>query len=416
MKLILVSKDGDFLPLLHRAHKSGAEVVAYVDESDDIHDGMTPTVHDALEIEIEDDDIVIFDMVGAGAAADRIRSTGRTVVGGGSLNDRMELDRSYGSKLMRKAGVDTPKTYDLTTFEEAERLIQKTGKRFVFKPDGNLDTSLTYVGSSAENMLAMLDYFKGEVPEGTTFALQEFVEGIEMSTEMWFNGDHFIHPANSTFEEKKLMHGNLGPATGCMGNVVWTWDIKTSKWIHERLFAKLEPMLKEAGYLGPLDLNAIWTNDQIYGLEWSARFGYDAIQAMSRLFSVPFHEVLTSLNGLDRLPVIPGVIAFAVRVSIPPYPNDGDVPNVPILGDFDEDLIYWSDVKMDNGQLVCAGTDGFVCTVAQHSASLEAAKEAVYEAIDLLEIPNKQYRLDIGDRYKSDRAAIERIIKGQNGA
>lgn len=413
MKYVLVSKDGDFLPLLHRMERDGVEVVAYIDESDDIHEGMTPTAHDALEIEIAKKDLVIFDMVGAGKAADRIRSMDQRVLGGGLLNDRIELDRSYGETFMRKAGIVSPKSYALTDFTKARRLIESTGKRYVFKPDGNMDTSLTYVSSSAENLLSMLPWLEDQVKD-TKFSLQEFVEGVEMSTEMWFNGTRFVHPANSTMEEKKLFAGSVGPATGCMGNVVWAWDDSTSEWLYRRLFMKLEPALKEAGYLGPLDINAIWTPDEIYGLEWSARFGYDAIQAFSRLFTTPFHEVLNTLEGIDRLPVNSEHVSFAVRVSIPPFPNDGEVPEVPILGDIDEDLLYWSDVKRKDNQLVCAGTDGYICAVAADAPSLTAARDIVYKQIDKLEVPNKQYRIDIGDRYESDRREIGRIIKRQS--
>lgn len=411
MKYILLSKDGDFLPLLYRMQEDGEEVIAYVDEVDDIHKGLTPLADDALEIEVAPDDVIIFDMVGAGKAADQLKKRGNTVIGGGSFNDKIELDRKFGTDFMQKHDIQTPPTWEFNSMDEVRNHVEKNAERYVFKPNGNLETDLTYVSSSSEDLLAVLPWIESRIPEGTEFELQQFVEGVEMSTEAWFNGDKFLLPINSTMEEKKFMAGNVGPATGCMGNVVWVWDDETSEFLYEYLFKPLEPELRKHNYLGPLDINGIWTTDGIYGLEWTSRFGYDAIQAFSRVLSRPIQQVLKELPTLDRLPVNSGVLGVGVRVSIPPFPSEGEVPNVPILGADDTEHLYFADVKIDdNLGLVCAGTDGYVLSVCAEAKSHKKALATAYEVIDNLEIPNKQYRIDIGERYSNDRAEIERII------
>lgn len=413
MKYILLSKDGDFLPLLYKMHEAGEEVIAYVDESDDMHEGLTPLANDALEIEVAPDDVIIFDMVGAGKAADQLKKKGNTVIGGGSFNDKIELDRKFGTDFMQKYGITTPPTWEFTTMDEVRKHLEEHDERFVFKPNGNLETDLTYVSSSPDDLLAVLPWIESRIPDGTEFELQQFVEGIEMSTEAWFNGEKFLLPINSTMEEKKFMAGDVGPATGCMGNVVWTWDDETSQFLYEYLFQPLEEELRKQNYLGPLDINGIWTTEGIHGLEWTSRFGYDAIQAFSRLLSKPLSQVLRDLPTLDRLPVNSGVVGVAVRVSIPPFPSEGEVPNVPILGADDPEHIYLADVKVDEELgLVCAGTDGYVLAVCAEAKSHKKALATAYEVIDNLEIPNKQYRIDIGERYSTDRAGIERIISG----
>lgn len=412
MKYILLSKDGDFLPLLYRMHKAKEEVIAYIDNSDDIHDGLTPTVHSALEIDVEQNDVIIFDMVGAGEAADRLKKDGHQVIGGGVFNDKLELDRKFGTDFMKKHGIQIPPTWEFDTMDAVKDFVENNPERYVFKPNGNLETDLTYVATSAENLLAVLPWLESRIPEGTEFEIQQFTEGIEMSTEAWFNGEKFLQPINSTMEEKKFMAGNVGPATGCMGNVVWTWDDDTSQFLYEYLFQPLEEELRKQNYLGPLDINGIWNEDGIHGLEWTARFGYDAIQAYTRLLNKPLAQVLMDLPTLDIMPVKQDYIAIAIRVSIPPFPSEGDVPNVPLLGLNDRDRIYLNDVKKDEKLgLVCAGTDGYVLAVCSDGKSLKTATAKAYEVIDELEIPNKQYRIDIGERYQENRAAIERIIK-----
>jgi len=135
MKYILISKDGDFLPLLHKMKKAKQEVIAYVDNSDDIHDGLTPTADSALENEVDEDDVVIFDMVGAGKAADQIKDNGTLVIGGGVFNDKLELDRKFGTDFMKKHGINTPPTWEFSDLEALKTFIEDNPDRYVFKPN-----------------------------------------------------------------------------------------------------------------------------------------------------------------------------------------------------------------------------------------------------------------------------------------
>jgi len=407
----VISKDGDFLSLAYRMLLAEHDVDVYLENKSKMYDGILFKVHDINELDIEKDDMVIFDMVGGGRGADKLKDRGIHVVGGGRLNDDLELYRCSGMEFLEDTGITVPPYSVLYTEEEARELIESTGERYVFKPDGNQSTDLTYVATSPENMIRMLPYLFAKVPEGTPVVLQEFAEGIEMSTEAWFNGDEFMRPINSTMEEKKFMAGDLGPNTGCAGNVVWWWDEDKSEKLYELLFKQMEPALREARYMGPLDINCIWTKDGPMGLELTTRFGYDAIQAASRLIDMEFGEFLYKLPQTNMIPTTSDKYALAIRVSIPPYPNDGEVPEVPIGGvpeEF-EDNVYLSDVFSDPYGLSCAGTDGYVCAVADTGHQISKIQERVVNIIDRLEIPSKQYRIDVGDRVSGDKALILRV-------
>lgn len=407
----LISKNGDFLSLLKRMSDAGHEVQAYVEGDTPIYEGIIPKVHDIAEMDIGNDDTVLFDMVGGGKGADKLKENGIYVVGGGEFNDKLELDREFGLQFMTDHQVPTPPSLTVYRIEEAREVIEKTGKRYVFKPSGNQSTDLTYVSTGPENMLDMLDYLEDKIPEDTTIVLQEFVEGIEMSTEGWFNGERFIFPLNSTFEEKKFMAGGVGPNTGCAGNTVWWWDEHYSQIIYDLLFKNLEDPLREAGYLGPLDINAIWTEDGPLVLEFTARFGYDAIQCSSRIIDLELGEFLYRLRELSEIPVKTEQYAMGVRVSVPPYPNDGDVPKYPInVSTAKSDMLYLSDVQSDDGKLWCAGQDGYIVCVADHGNRLNKISSKVYAEIDKLEIPQMQYRIDVAERVEQDKSAIMGIL------
>ena len=81
------------------------------------------------------DKIIVFDMVGSGAIADRLKKQGYMVFGASSLADKLELDRAFGTKAMQTAGIPTPPTMVFTTFDEAIQYVETKGGRFVFKPD-----------------------------------------------------------------------------------------------------------------------------------------------------------------------------------------------------------------------------------------------------------------------------------------
>ena len=418
MGIKLITKNGDFLPLLYRIFKEGEDVKYHISTDSKIYEGILDKAKSAIDLDISSDDIVIFDMVGAGETAETLKSKNYTVIGGGTLNDTLELEREAGSDFMKKHGIQVPPTYSFDSFEECEAFLHEhEGERFVFKPDGNLETDLTFVPSSWIGLIKTLPYLKERCPEDVHFCLQEFVEGVEVSTEAWFNGTRFLMPINSTMEEKKFMAGNLGPNTGCMGNVTWAWNNEISLFLYEYLFKKLEDDLREAHYIGPLDINGIWNEKGIYGLEWTARFGYDAIQAFSRLFTIPIAEVFKKLPTMDRLPILQDTYALSIRVSIPPFPSEGKVEEVPIIfpEDFTKDemeKVYLSDVYYnDKNGLQCAGSDGYVLAIASHSKSIPILQMETLEIADRIEVPNKQYRNDIGNRVIGEKKELEKIFR-----
>jgi phosphoribosylamine--glycine ligase len=414
MTFKLISKDGDFLPLVLRMQEAGHEIKVFIesDKAKNMFDGLLYKVKSPLDLDIQKDDIVLFDMVGGGESAELLKNKGYQVVGGGMLNDQLELNRQTGDDFMNRHGLKTPPSEVFWDFLAAREFLQATPGRFVFKPNGNLDTDLTYVSEDAEDLLAMLPYLEDRCPEDVNFELQEFVDGIEMSTEAWFNGTRFLLPINSTLEEKPLMVGGIGPNTGCMGNVVWWWPQDISQLLYERFFQPMEDELRDSGYVGPLDFNAIWTPQGPLGLELTTRFGYDAIQALSRIIDQEFGEFLAGLPLASSIPTTPNY-SVAVRVSIPPYPHEGDVPEVPIRGIIEDnkDNIYLSDIKLgDMANLVCAGSDGYVLSVCADSPRLSQCVKTVYDTIDTLVVPNKQYRTDIGERI-SEKLLVRGWIK-----
>lgn len=406
--VLFVSKYGDSLPLAQLALREGHRVAFFCEKRGDQGEGLVKRVTSWRKF-VRDADLIIFDMVGFGAKADLLKKLNPTIFGASKVADKLELDRSLGLGFMKSNGIKVPRSKKFGDKRNGLSYLKSEKGRYVLKPIGNKATSWTYVAMDDESK--DLEEILKSSPNGP-FELQEFVEGIEISTEGWFDGKKFVLPFNHTYEEKKFMNGNLGPAIGCAGNVVEV--AKEDDWIVEKTLKKIETPLSKLNYIGPIDINCIVKPEEkeAYGLEWTMRLGYDAIWALCELFQTPVIDFLRKFTiGRElEMPLDENSSAIAVRLSIPPYPyKSGDLPSKGIPVMFDKEALphlWLSDVYKNNKGYFSAGVDGVICAVSAKGRDVRECKRRVYRTISNMTIPNVQYRTDIGDRVERDKEKI----------
>ena len=427
MKILFISRSGDSLPIAQRVQDEGHSSSLFILEkkAKKIGDGIVSKPKFTLPLTNNgghpvqsnvkqllsktSPDFVIFDTVKLGKVADSIRSSGIPILGACRWADEAELDRSYGYKLMKQVGIQVPPTTQFSSgqYQDAISFINKhKDKRYVYKPSGNIETSHTYVSEGSEDMIGMLKMWKSDKCD---FELQEVVEGVEVSCELWWNGLHSsVH--NITFEEKKFMNDNIGPAIGCAGNVVKMVSPKMR--IVKEGIGKMERLLKKTTYRGPIDLNMIATPTKLYGLEFTVRMGYDAIQALFELHKGSTTEFLYNIaSGGRNGGEFTSDYSIAVRLSIPPYPyDDGEAEEgVPIIGVNNNNAkhVWWGDAMKDDRDYVSAGAYGSPLSVTARGRDVQECRRRVYRTIDNLTIPQVQYRTDIGERVTKDEKTLK---------
>lgn len=399
MKIRVVSDGGDGLGLVWRLQQEGHDVTVYIKDPhmQECYEGMCKHVEE-IEDGLDEDTLIVFDMVGFGRIADRLRDDGYKVIGGSKFADDLELKREFGAEIVDQAGIATPEWDLYSNFDEAIKEVKKTGKAYVFKPDKNKGgCGMTYVAEDADDMLAMLAFFKANWKGEVSFVMQEKLKGTEVSTELWYcDGEPIMATLNSTTEQKRLMDHDIGPNTGCMTSLCWFWKDPEQRRIFQETHKKVLAVLKEARFTGPLDMNCLLVDGKPNFLEWTPRMGYSAIYAMIEVLDMPLGEFLNDLaEGRDPVVYPSYDFAAAIRVCVLPYPMDKTMQPLPVRGIEDgEQHIIPLNVKMVGKDMVMAGNEGIVCECTGHDADLDQLERQVYDRVDQVKVPDKFYRTD----------------------
>ena len=404
MKFLIYSKCGEGAGLGLRLQNEGNEVRLFIKEREyrSVYKGI---LEQTLPRKLDGDTILVFDSSGFGSEADEFKKQGLKVFGGSRFADVLELDRRFGLLYMRRHGIKIPETVEFHGVGAALGFLKEKDKEYVFKPSGDLPSKLTYKPCDAEDLVRYLE-FVGEEYDVEDFILQEVVEGVAISTEYWVGSKGFIGPPNHTIEVKKFMDKDLGPSTGCSGNTVWATDEDDPI---AKLLRNCEKDLVKEGYVGPIDLNVIVTPDGIYGLEWTPRFGLDAMPTLLQLLPDVGRVISDCVSGSTDKMKIGSFFASGLRVSIPPYPIEPETltlvnkesPNygVPIRGfdGYEENIYFYEICRDEAGRLYHSDGTGAICVISDVGDSIHGSFSLPYHVADGLKIPEKQYRTDLSE-------------------
>ena len=417
MKFLFISFEGNTCEMARRVQEEGNICHVWI-KNENAKKTLSGMVHNVNNWEryANRDTIIIIDHVKLSGIGQPLIDAGYQVISGSKFADRIELDRDEGHKLMKENGIKIPNFQEFTDFSSAISFLNKDKKkRYVFKPSGNLDLDWSYISTDTEDLLERIEHkFKPKWPSGkpVKFILEEFITGIEISSEIWFSNGKILN-MNSTMEEKKLLTGGLGPSIGCAGNIVWNY--KQTPALIEKTLIKLKDILTKEAYCGVLDINCIVSekDNEPYGIEFTARFGYDALQAWLETTDGDTGKVLYDLVNGNPIHTDTS-FACAVRVNVPPYPFDKADKRAGDLIRFDQELLktnhYWFfDAELKNKQLQIVGVDGIMCVVSSKSDTIRGSIEKCYKNIEAIKSPRDiMYRVDVGERAIKEYPKLER--------
>lgn len=413
MKFLFVSPEALSLDLAYAILQEGNEVKFYVQSptEKDVGDGFVEKV-DTWESHVDWADVIVFDDIGFGKIADKLRAEGKKVVGGSLYTDRLENEREFGQQELEKAGVSVLPSWNFSDFEEAIKFVQEHPGRYVIKPSGKAqnEKELLFVGQETDgndviNVLAR--YKKRWSNKIRIFQLQKFSSGVEVAVGAFFNGKEFAHPININFEHKRLFPDNIGPSTGEMGTLMW-WSERNR--IFEHTLEKIQPRLAESGYVGYIDINCIANGTGIYPLEFTSRFGYPTISIHIEGVTSKWGEFLYSLaSGENAQLKTKRGFQVGVVIAVPPFPfNDEKTfrkfseEAIILFKKSDLTGVHLGEVKREGSDWHIAGRSGYSLVVTGSGDTTEEAREMAYKRVANIMIPNMFYRTDIGSRWVRD--------------
>ena len=418
MKFLFVSPEALSLDLAYRVLQENNEVKFFVqsDTEKDVGDGFVEKVT-AWDNLIDWADVIVFDDIGFGKVADKLRAEGKRVVGGSSYTDRLENEREFGQQELAKAGVSVLANWNFSDFDEAIKFVQGNPQRYVIKPSGRAqnEKELLFVGQEEDgnDVLDVLAHYKKNWSNKIRiFQIQKYASGVEVGVGAFFNGKDFVNPININFEHKRLFPGEIGPSTGEMGtSMLWSQRNR----IFDMTLAKMKDRLVDAKYCGYIDINCIANSKSIYPLEFTSRFGYPTISIQMEGVTSEWGKSLYSMAGgeVSDIRTKKG-FQVGVVVAVPPFPFNDERTFKKYSEDAavlfkknNTDGVHLGEVKKVENDWRVAGRSGYCLVVTGSGPTMEDARNQAYNRVSNIMIPNMFYRTDIGRRWTRDSDLLQ---------
>lgn len=364
---------------------------------------------------------IVFETATDGVHQDALRRDGYQVIGGSAEGDRLETDRGHGQDVLRQLGLKTAATHSFHDFNQAMAFVRRRPTTYVYKLDGSGFAPMrSYVGQMADgsDLLAVLAQQRDTWTYGAhpAFVLMERVTGVEMGVGAYFDGRRFLRPACLDWEHKRFFPGDLGELTGEMGTLV---TYQGTDRFFEATLAPMSEWLRRTGYCGYINLNTIVNSEGIWPLEFTCRFGYPGFAILSVLqregWAAMFRRMLGRNDAAPTFEVEPG-FAVGVVLTLPtfPYPHGYRALSrgLPVMlhqvEEAERKHLHIGELARRGETLVAAGSVGYAMVVTGVGASPEEARRRAYGTARKVVIPNVRYRLDIGERFVREDAALLR--------
>ena len=345
------------------------------------------------------DGLILFEAVGFGQLQDELRGKGFNVIGGSALGDRLENDRAFALKLLARQGLRVAPVAEFTSARDALCDLAGRPRRCVFKLSSS--SGQTFAGSFDDGRDVAAVLRSRTAADGERFILMDHVSGVETGVGAYFDGTRFLTPACVDWEHKRFFAGDMGELTGEMGTVA---TFTGSDPLFQVTLAPLEPLLREAGHVGYVNLNTIINADGIWPLEFTCRFGYPGFAVLEPLQALSWADLFQAMIGrVARSFEVRAGFSVCVVLTTPPFPYSrhqvASEVGLPVLvGEVPLEHLHLGEVGLEGSELVTSGLYGWTAVVTGTGATIAEARDQAYRHAAQVQAPSLRYRLDIGEK------------------
>jgi phosphoribosylamine-glycine ligase len=204
---------------------------------------------------------------------------------------------------------------------------------------------------------------------------------------------------------KASWQGNSGEQ-GTLG----FWTNHGEPRLYDETLAKMVPALRAADYHGYMDLNCIATEDAVYPLEATPRFGVPTIWLQMDGINSKLGDFFDAMAKGKKFNLdTESGFQLCVVVSVPPFPYEDPKAFAKYSADKSIEFsdpniggIYLADVKCENDEWKLAGNSGYAVICVGKGMTMEEAKEEAYKRVKTITLPDMSYRTDIGYKWHKD--------------
>ncbi len=309
---------------------------------------------------------------------------------------RLERDRDFARRLCQRFKVPFPASHVARNRLEAEEIVTRDPRPYVLKnplcsPFSPVHTIVCETVDDTRAWLERIDYAEGVF-------MQEYCGRAEAGhIAVVSNGR--LHSLVTNQEYKRAFDGNMGIVAGApLGGLVQR-DPQDRYGIAKDLLVPLLPWFQEVDFHGPVQVTAIWRDNQWNVLEYNVRIGITSGPMILRMLEDPAGMLCgVSRNSALDLRFKPGLdYGCSITHAGYGYPYvqlQGPQLPIEILGQPDCD-IYLNEVESQgDGSLRTTGHR--IADVVSLANTLEGAIEQCYRNISRLRCVGSYYRTDVG--------------------
>ncbi len=320
---------------------------------------------------------------------------------------KLEWSKAVSKEFMIKYNLPTAKFKNFTDFEDAKKFVEGRIFPLVIKASGLALGKGVVIAESKEEAFEALDNMmvkKSLGKAGEEVVIEEFLEGVEISTHAFTDGKNYSFFPTSQ-DHKRIGENNTGANTGGMGTIAPLpfVDENIINIIKETIVAPTISHMSEEGapFIGVLYPGLMLTDKGPKILEYNARFGDPETQTYMRLLDTDLLDIVDACidGNLDKLEIKwKNSSACTVVLASGGYP--GDYEKGKIITGIDEAelnrnvVVFHAGTKMNGKDLVTNG--GRVLGVSAVGKDLTEALDNAYSAIKKINFEGMQYRKDIG--------------------
>ena len=340
---------------------------------------------------------------------DEFSRRGWPVFGPTKAAAQLETSKSFAKEFMQRHRIPTSHYAVCDSIDDVNDAIGRFSTPVVVKADGlAAGKGVLICDTKDEAITAAAEMLSGKMlaPAGARVVIEECLKGDELSFLVLSDGER-VAPLVAAQDHKRAGDGDTGPNTGGMGaySIPQLLDEQMSNWLLQHVARPVIEGMKAEGmpYKGILYCGLMMTARGPMVLEFNCRFGDPETQPiMMRLDSDLLEAIEASIEGR----VSDGDFHWSQDASVCVVMASGGYPGTievgkKITGIDDADKVegvkvFHAGTSMRDQEFYTAG--GRVLGVTSRAATLAAAVDRAYEAVDKIRFDGAHYRKDIAAR------------------